>query len=416
MVWIVIFALALCGCEGKAEEAKNGRSILRQTVSGPQIMTESTEAKTAGAVRVQVAMHGFSAKEEKKVFFSGNNANGDFHVVNAKSREHVYSGKILETAKGWTGDFSAVTEEGVYYVEAPGIGRSFEFSIANDVLSDLQKEIETELSDRLKSIAAKKPTGEDEVITYAKTLQWLSRISYKDKQMVTRIADKMKAGRAEAESELAKANYIAGIAMASDLLSETDEKKAAEYRKEAEENYRMLVQSAAEDDKAADGRFLAATVLYRTTGNGVYHSAIKNYLAGQTERETNPAMGDPLSQDAYIFGILTYLDTEAVVDQALCEQQMNKLLRHVRKTAEDADANAYGLLKETEDGDVLLKEYYLLTVIEQTIVSREYVLQMTEGIRYLDGVNRTGEEYLLSIKQPDLLAGWLYVLTEINQW
>jgi len=81
---------------------------------------------------------GFLPKMEKKATVTTECS--VFNVKNASNNETIYSGKPtgplnqLDVDQDvWIADFSEVTDEGKFYLEVPGVGRSFEFEIGDNV-------------------------------------------------------------------------------------------------------------------------------------------------------------------------------------------------------------------------------------------------------------------------------------------
>ena len=67
-----------------------------------------------------------------------------FSVVNADSGQVVYTGELSAPTfyssadeNNWTGDFSAVTEAGTYYITCGGLDQSYSFTIGNNVYDSL---------------------------------------------------------------------------------------------------------------------------------------------------------------------------------------------------------------------------------------------------------------------------------------
>lgn len=81
---------------------------------------------------------------QKTVIFSGECRDDEFEVVNALYDKAVFTGKIGAVKydpycgkKVRCGDFSGVTETGCYYIRTLSCGKSYSFTIAQDVYNDL---------------------------------------------------------------------------------------------------------------------------------------------------------------------------------------------------------------------------------------------------------------------------------------
>ena len=90
---------------------------------------------------------GYLTGSSKVAFFYGNTLPETFDVIDASSGETVYTGST--ELKGHSdeydadiayGDFSDYGTEGTYYIQAEYLGRSYEFSIGNDLYGDIFNE------------------------------------------------------------------------------------------------------------------------------------------------------------------------------------------------------------------------------------------------------------------------------------
>ena len=138
----------LSGCGNTAAATVQGQpqsdNISVQTVSQPLYQSAATYELPVSRVRVLLDREGYLPGRDKKVLFLGEHLSDEFRIVEEQSREVVYTGTITKTAYDEAGaqtvskgDFSDFTEEGTYYIETDGIGRSYTFSIGEQVYRDL---------------------------------------------------------------------------------------------------------------------------------------------------------------------------------------------------------------------------------------------------------------------------------------
>lgn len=87
---------------------------------------------------------GYQPDETKTAVFRDVTNETNFSVVNADSGQVVYTGELSAPTfyssadeNNWTGDFSAVTEAGTYYITCGGLDQSYSFTIGNDVYDSL---------------------------------------------------------------------------------------------------------------------------------------------------------------------------------------------------------------------------------------------------------------------------------------
>lgn len=87
---------------------------------------------------------GYRTDDVKTAVFRNISGSGTFNVINASTKESVYTGKMSDAISyslagetDYIGDFSAVTEPGTYYITADGADDSYEFTIEDNVYKEL---------------------------------------------------------------------------------------------------------------------------------------------------------------------------------------------------------------------------------------------------------------------------------------
>ncbi len=90
---------------------------------------------------------GYKPDREKIAVFRGITNEKEFSVINSKTGKTVLTGPLYgeknNTSAGevnWLGDFSSVTEPGTYYITCGNLDDSYEFTIGDDVYSNLMDE------------------------------------------------------------------------------------------------------------------------------------------------------------------------------------------------------------------------------------------------------------------------------------
>lgn len=101
----------------------------------------------ASAPGILVNQLGYMTESSKIAVFKGKEIPDRFHVIDAESGETIYTGFLEEQeydkasdAYNSCGDFTALTVPGTYYIDAPILGRSYSFRIADDVYDRFFKE------------------------------------------------------------------------------------------------------------------------------------------------------------------------------------------------------------------------------------------------------------------------------------
>ena len=87
---------------------------------------------------------GYQPEETKTAVFRDVTNETSFSVVNQDSGKVVYTGELsaskfnsMANETDWTGDFSAITEPGTYYITCGGLDQSYAFTIGEDVYNGL---------------------------------------------------------------------------------------------------------------------------------------------------------------------------------------------------------------------------------------------------------------------------------------
>lgn len=98
-------------------------------------------------LKVAINQAGYRTNDAKTVFVKTENNKEDYYIVNAETGKIVWQGKLSDTAddpasktKVARGDFSAFNQPGSYYIYTTA-GASYTFKIADDVYSDLYKDV-----------------------------------------------------------------------------------------------------------------------------------------------------------------------------------------------------------------------------------------------------------------------------------
>lgn len=399
--------------EGVSSNGEGEWTDLGESVSASDIHADK-ENNVRGP-KVLVGRSGYTPKEQKQVYVLKEEDEETFYVVNADTKETVYTGTIRsmngtlgQNENLGRGDFSGVQEEGNYYIEVPSLGRSYTFQIKKDYLKDLH--------DELMSVVTEESEEKQGTFLYrAQTLSWMLRYQeyYGEEEEVINAANvpelllsAQELGNAliEEKKELAEsietadmAFYCAAMAQLYDAIKPYDARTAGGYLREAETAYAKLDRKKNEADFDTAWQFYAAASLYKATGYARYHNVVKVFLQQRGERELfakGVSEEQILSDEAYIYGVVAYMTTAKSVDINLCGALMEELIGSVRVIAEDYSSNDYFCVSSDLRGRILTGRLYMISVAEHVIVSREYVRILEAGIHYIDGGNETGESFI----------------------
>lgn len=116
-------------------------NVSLELIDDSKVDYSATRPYEASIITNQV---GYRPDSKKTAVFRNTNYESEFSVVNADTNQVVYtgelSGEINNVSAGEinrTGDFSAVTEAGKYYITCGSLDNSYTFEIGDDIYSDL---------------------------------------------------------------------------------------------------------------------------------------------------------------------------------------------------------------------------------------------------------------------------------------
>jgi len=147
MVIALACAVLLAGCQqiplDKYIPIPSGDDNFVSMEETPDLSYE-VPASTPGILINQL---GYMPESKKVAVFQGDELPDVFYVIDMESKETVYTGFLEEQGYNQEleeynsyGDFSGLQTPGNYYIEAPVLGRSYSFSIGEDIYRDVFKE------------------------------------------------------------------------------------------------------------------------------------------------------------------------------------------------------------------------------------------------------------------------------------
>lgn len=139
----LVLVLTGCGMPPAAESIGEEEPVITSMEDEPDLAYEIPESSP----NVLVDQLGYITDGTKMAFFCGKELPTEFYVINADTKEKVFTGSVedgkyqeeKEEYFGY-GDFSAVTRPGTYYLEAPRLGRSYSFQISDGLYDQVFRE------------------------------------------------------------------------------------------------------------------------------------------------------------------------------------------------------------------------------------------------------------------------------------
>ena len=393
----------LSGCGNTAAATVQGQpqsnNISVQTVSQTLYQSEVTYELPVSRVRVLLDREGYLPGRDKKVLFLGEHLSDEFRIVEEQSREVVYTGTITKTAYDESGaqtvskgDFSDFTEEGTYYIETDGIGRSYTFSIGEQVYRDLFQAL----------------MEQEQHFTYEESPQGIINLGFGMHAMLLALqchgsvfeenktlgpqllnsADWMLSVQdAETgsiyEDYEATAVFCGIMAMYHNVFGKYDAKAAKAYLDASRKSWNWMEKQKS-NSKQANARFYAAAQRFRTEGDSKSQEVVVSYL----KQHEADIMKDRFS----FYGAIVYLGTERNTDRGICSGLMQKLVSETEEICIASRKDNFGVY--TRDMSDNLHKILLICFVDYITPSNEYASVMENTIHYIEGRNEEGSRYL----------------------
>lgn len=354
---------------------------------------------------------GYEPSSFKMAVVSGKSEPGQFRIVDAVTGETVFTGVMEE--QGYEkktgeyhsyGDFSAFTKEGVYYIECDTMGRSYTFEIRGNLYDELMEAAISLFSEKRESFS------EEDITEVCRAVSALL-LSYElygtvydrkaaDKEeppLITEIracVDWLMARQdaqtgAVMDGEMPKTEETALLSAVLAKFSYTYQKYDSVYAtvclQAADKAWRFLDKNT--DHTLKEPIFYAAAELYRATGQYQYHQAVKKLGADLTA---------DVSNEAFVFGTLTYASTQRKVDVDMCAGLTSLLFAEAESIAQAAGDSFYMVgsdISEESAGDILW-DMVVVSSIDYIITNHEYATMIENHLNYLAGENEDALCYI----------------------
>ena len=100
------------------------------------------------------------------------------------------------------------------------------------------------------------------------------------------------------------------------------------------------------------------------------------------------------ADEAFVFGLVAYLQTTAKVDVDLWENGMKMLMRQAEAYGEMTEDDFYNGFGNDVTSRLITDRLYVIAIVEHVIVSQEYNNILKAAIHNLGGCNKDGQIYL----------------------
>jgi len=416
-----VFCLAfLCGCQGdihtepetvpvetvqsdyeveiEHREGFVGEEEYEQNFTRPQVNSN-----------IFVDLMGYAPEDKKYAYFVGDNLSESFYVLESATNKRVYTGtlkkmgnKKSEGKSVYKGDFSQITDPGVYYIQTAVIGQSYTFRVDENRYETQYDELKKEFLELTpekyygdtKSVRERMQIyytfqklatayqfypssfGEDYEKKLEEHAQWI--LTVREQVLTDRDARLREQGQSlnyaepgDLEQQTVKEDYMFASAMATAyvVLQPHNAPLAGQTLSQAQKAY----QNAARFKLSGDLQYMAAASLFRAVGNYTYHAAIKDaYKQDGTVLKPGYRLltkEKTILCDAKLWGNLFYMTSLKGADMTICDAQMSEMMNLCGEYLDIWPQSVFGRIAGKEDS---LESSIWLAIADYIIVSREY--------------------------------------------
>lgn len=384
LITLILLVQAVSGCAGRtAPEAQGSEYAAAVSMEDTPIIDYTVPRL---GPNILVNRRGYPAEGEKEAALKGSKLPKRFSLVAADSGQVVYTGEIQDIVYNdelglYVGyaNFSDYRTEGSYYLETEYIGRSYTFSIEEEIYQRLFEE----LYYALLTECEEKTISLSDAIALLTAYEWYPEI-FPDEdgaavpEVLSELAEWI-GGREQTQEEAGteEALYAAFLAKFSYLYQKYDRQYATECLRQASAMFERVQKNMSKDAQS----FLALTELYRATGYYTYRNQIVDY---KSYFENNSSY---LEEPGYLYGAMTYMVTRQRVDMELCNIFMSSLMDKGEEIAERHDDMIHPVTAKNNGCDDLLKRVSQLSCANYVLKSYQYNCVMEELAHYLMGTN-----------------------------
>ena len=473
---VLMSLLLLSGCgSGEADVVENifsrDTDTRKSMLENPSVDYELPSVYPA----ISVDLTGYETGRDKKAILVATRLPDFYEIKDSETGKVVYEGSVkrkdITDSDGMlvgTVDFSGFNTVGTYYIETEILGRSKDFSVRENVYSDLLSEAYNKLralrcngchsgrvafeNDHSKMLDVSggwhtSDSGEKDIVESCLAVMDLCTIyefypklftdDYGSEDSGNRIPDildeaayetewlfsmqnketggvyasiSLDAGKdsgslyVRAETTRATAYYCACMAKVSFTMKRFDQDLSNRAMQASVLAWKCL--EANKNIVDADQMFRAAAELYRLTGQDVYQKTVNDFLKTNADK--------PFDNRLTADGAITYLSTARGTDLTYCTSLMNNLMKLTEGKVADAGASRYEVEANDADTTDVLRTAYEFAIVDYINSSIEYVNGSEDCFHYIGGRNAYSINYFDTINTPDSLVKVIAVAARLE--
>lgn len=398
---LCIIVCFLTACENKVKDdttiinAEKGDHTAKEFV-----ISYDTKDETPN---ILVNQFGYSAENEKLVYFLGENLSDRFRVFEYGTEVLVYEGIIDQTIKDgyYMGEFTELKKQGTYYIQTEKIGQSYPFTIRekpefdelhrqlliNISNEDPKKYKEIEMVEELLPVLIAfemYPTAFFDGDIYLEPNKIPDILDYLEfvATAILEVDEPIK----NAQNGFLEAAFLTKLAYNLEAFSQT---KANEYQVIAEKRYQEAATLLRIEDLPGyeNLAYLASAELYRKTGKYAYRSASEKYGSNISYLQKK--------NEFTFYADMTHMSTRRVVGVDFCnkrmEEERKQVIDWIKKNGKDS------FFYDFENENMLLLYAMKILWVHEVNYSEEYENLEQEICAYFTGLNKEGVSYISEI-------------------
>lgn len=382
---VILSAMLAAGCgrAGTMNETKNQHTADAAMESTPIVDYAVPQLYP----NVMVDKRGYAGAEEKVAAVKGRDLPRDFRILEASTGRIVYTGALEDVVSheelgiysGYA-DFSDFCEEGVYYLECDGVGRSFRFQVEDALYASMFRDVYEELTESCRS----RELTLQEAVLFLTAYEWYGDLfPDEDDDKVPDVLKELKGWVAHVEEQgvsgSEEALYGAMLAKFSYLYQKYDRGYANECLKRASTVFGQVQKKATFSADAES--FFALTELYRATGLDGYRKQIEDY---EDFFEDNSGY---LKETGYLYAVMTYIATRQKVNVGMCESFTERLMSQAEEISDRYVEMLHPVTAKNNGLEELMQCAVEVSCANYVMNNYQYTRVTQEFLHYLMGRN-----------------------------
>lgn len=386
---ILLGMILLTGCSFPGRETE--QTVQKETLGLAPDFSYEVKTQTPNILVNQV---GYLPKSGKTAILQGQDLESAYQVYRVGSVEPILAGELSPAGEGlYLADFSALQEEGNYYLYQKDLGYSDSFWIKEGIYEELEihllnlleKETDntSQLCFQLAGLLLTLELYPDQILEPQRIQGILeNKIAGLVKAQDEESGSVFRRTKGEREISLAATAQFAGVmAMYAKYVQPRDWTLAAQHQNMAQKAYNTIRDSL--DNVSFDSGYFACAQLFRLTGRSSYSETVGRYLSMEESQKSYT------EYDFSLFADYGYLSGQSGINLEWSRQLMNRVREQAAEVSKNASRSTFyvSALREPYETNLILRDTTVLTLINYIITNHEYSTLQKDYLDYFLGRN-----------------------------